>query len=204
MDKNTNMNIPKEKFRLIHEGERIHDKKFEDKPVGYFRDAWIRFRKSRASVVAAIIIICIILYAVVAPWLITTHDGSFMVNQYSKKPARVTALRDSIGIMDGGVNRQNINEAELIRLSAIGIGAADGDGHGATLAEGLGITTAPLLSRGSLRSPSMPRSRKSTSMMSVWTPIWRWDSSMSASSSLSCRTFWTGRRRPACRCCTLW
>ena len=148
MDKNINMNIPKEKFRLVHDGERIHDKKFEDKPVGYFKDAWIRFRKSRASVIAAIIILCIVLYAFVTPLLITTHDGSFMVSYYSKKPARVAALRDSIGIMDGGVNRQNINEAELIRLAAIGIGAADADGHGATLAEGMESYYSPIIEQG--------------------------------------------------------
>ena len=129
-------NIPKEKFAFVHEGERISDKKFDDKPVGYFKDAFIRFRKSKASVIAAVIIVCIILYAFVAPLLITTHDGAFMVSYYSKKPARVAWLKDNLGIMDGGVNRDNINEAELIRLSAIGIGAADFDGHGATLAEG--------------------------------------------------------------------
>ena len=148
MDKNINMNIPAEKFRLVHDGERIHDKKFEDKPVGYFKDAWLRFRKSRASVTAAIIIICIVIYAILAPLLITTHDETFMVNYYAKKPARVTALRDTIGIMDGGINRQNINEAELIRLAAIAIGAADSDAHGATLAEGLENYHNPLLSIG--------------------------------------------------------
>ena len=56
------MNIPKEKFTFVNEGERLSDKKFADKPIGYFRDAWIRFRKSKASVVAAIIIVCIVLY----------------------------------------------------------------------------------------------------------------------------------------------
>ena len=39
------MNIPKDKFQFIHEGERLRDKKFDDKPIGYFKDAWIRFRK---------------------------------------------------------------------------------------------------------------------------------------------------------------
>ena len=60
---NEYMNIPKEKFSFVHENDRIHDKKFEDKPIGYFKDAWIRFRKSRASVVAAIIIVLIILFS---------------------------------------------------------------------------------------------------------------------------------------------
>lgn len=58
-----NMNIPAEKFAFVNEGERLRDKKFDDKPIGYLKDAWIRFRKSKASVVAAIIIIGIIAYA---------------------------------------------------------------------------------------------------------------------------------------------
>ena len=70
-----NYQIPKEKFAFVHDGERISDKKFEDKPIGYFRDAWIRFRKSKASVVAAIIIIAIVLYSFLAPLLITSHDA---------------------------------------------------------------------------------------------------------------------------------
>ena len=55
--------IPAEKFRFVNQDERIHDKKFDDKPIGYFKDAWLRFKKSKASVVAAIIILLIVLYA---------------------------------------------------------------------------------------------------------------------------------------------
>ena len=67
-------NIPKEKFRFVQENERIHDRKFEDKPIGYFKDAWIRFRKSRASVLAAIIIILIILFSFLTPLLRTAFS----------------------------------------------------------------------------------------------------------------------------------
>lgn len=130
------MNIPKEKFEFIQENEKIHDKKFDDKPIGYFKDAWIRFRKNRASVVAAVIIICIILFSVLAPLFITTHDNSFMVTQYARKPARITWLRDTIGIMDGGVDR-TVTEAELIRLTAMGVGAANSEGNAATVQEGM-------------------------------------------------------------------
>ena len=61
--KNQNLQIPKEKFRLVNHGERISDKTCEDKPIGYLKDAWIRFRKSHAAVVGAIIIILIILFS---------------------------------------------------------------------------------------------------------------------------------------------
>jgi len=125
-DKNMNFNnIPAEKFRFVNEGERIHDKKFDDKPIGYFKDAWIRFRKSKASVVAAIIIIAIIAYAFLAPLMITEHDSTFMDNIYSKKSPRHVALLD-LGV-DGGMNR-DFSEKGLIKALALGVAAEDVDG----------------------------------------------------------------------------
>ena len=134
-EKNNNMNIPKEKFSFVQENERIFDKKLEDKPIGYFRDALIRFRKSKASVVAFFIIVIIVLYALIVP-LVSPYEIDFMCNMYQRKPARVTWMRDSIGIMDGGVNRE-VTEAQMIRLVSIGVGAANYDSTGATVAEGL-------------------------------------------------------------------
>ena len=61
---NINVNlIPKEKFEFANAGERLTDKKFDDKPISYFKDAWIRFRKNKASIAAAIIILLIVLFA---------------------------------------------------------------------------------------------------------------------------------------------
>ena len=62
MAKELNINlIPKEKLVLANVGENIKDQKFEDKPIGYFRDAWRRFCKNKASIFAAIVILCILL-----------------------------------------------------------------------------------------------------------------------------------------------
>ncbi len=135
--------IPKEKFAFVNEGERLTDKKFEDKPVGYFRDAWRRFRKSRAAVVATVIIIIIILYAFLAPLLITNHESTFMVSTYAKKPARVEALKTE-GFMDGGVNR-DFSEKGLIKAVAMGIGAEDYEGKGVTLEDGLKSQYQPMV-----------------------------------------------------------
>ena len=136
-------NIPKEKFTFVHEGERLSDKKFEDKPIGYFKDAWIRFRKSKASVIAAIIIICIMLYSVLAPLLITTHDATFMCSTYAKKPGRITWLRD-FGIATGGVDRNN-NEANYIKLLGIGVAAEGKDGTVITLGQAVDSEYQPIL-----------------------------------------------------------
>ena len=139
----SNFNIPKEKFAFIHDGERISDKKFEDKPIGYFKDAWIRFRKSKASVVAAIIIICIMLYSLVMPLVITTHDATFMCGTYAKKPGRITWLRD-FGVATGGVNRNN-NEATIIKLQAIGVAAQGQDGTVGKLSDGFDSAYNPII-----------------------------------------------------------
>ncbi len=136
--------IPKDKFEFVNHGERITDKKFEDKPIGYFKDAWIRFRKNKGSIVAACIILALVLYAVFAPVLITTHDAAFMDVFYAKKPPRMLLL-SKIGIADGATNR-DFNERSLIKDIAMGIGAEDGDGAGdVTLEEGMASYYQPIL-----------------------------------------------------------
>ena len=52
-------NIPKEKFQFCQQDASIHDKKFDTKPVGYFKDAMMRFSRNKSSVAAAIIILCL-------------------------------------------------------------------------------------------------------------------------------------------------
>ena len=146
MAENKNLNIPKEKFAFVNEGERLRDKKFDDKPIGYLKDAWIRFRKSKASVVAAIIIMCIIVYAFAAPFLITSHSSTFMDSNYAKKAPRHTALRE-YGILDGGMKR-DFSEKGLIKAVAIGMAAEDADGQGVSWAEGLESEMQPMLNIG--------------------------------------------------------
>ena len=141
--KNPLEHIDKSRFAFVNQGERISDKKFEDKPIGYFKDALIRFRKSHASVVAFIIIVLIILYSLLAPLLITNHSATFMDNMYAKKPGRVESLRE-FGILDGGVNR-DFSDKSLIRAVAMGMGAEDWDGQGVTLEEGLNSEYQPML-----------------------------------------------------------
>jgi len=136
------MNIPKEKFAFVQMGERLSDQKFEDKPIGYFKDAWIRFCKNKGSIVAGIIIVLIILYALLVP-LISPMKTTFMDVYYAKKGPRNLFL-SQYGIATGTVDR-NFNEAGLIRAVAIGVGAEDKDGTGTvTVAEGLKSAYQPM------------------------------------------------------------
>ena len=141
-----NMYLSADKFKFVHEGERLHDKKFDDKPIGYFRDAWNRFRKSKASVAAAVIILLIIAYAFIAP-LVIERDPTLMDVYYKRNPSRISFLNIP-GFMDGGVEKLGtdaVDEASLIRFIGIGIGAMDKDGTGSfTIAEGMEAELQPV------------------------------------------------------------
>ncbi|MBQ7983835.1 MAG: ABC transporter permease, partial [Clostridia bacterium] len=131
----------------VNHGERISDKKFEDKPVGYFKDAWIRFRKNKGSVVAAIIILCIVAFSIFCPLLTTNFDAKFMDVYYSKMPPR-NILLSHIGIADGSTSR-DFSDKGLIKAIAVGIGAEDRDGAGdVTIAEGMASAYQPMLKIG--------------------------------------------------------
>ena len=139
--------IPKEKFEFVSPGERISDRKFDDRPVGYFRDAWLRFRKNKGSIAAAVIILLIVLYSVVCPLATARFDGTFMDVFYAKKPPRNLMLR-KIGIADGGSDR-DFSEKGLVKAVAVGMAAEDRDGSGnVTLEEGLASDYQPMLKIG--------------------------------------------------------
>ena len=141
-----NLQIPKEKFEFVNTGDHISDVKFEDKPIGYFRDAWNRFCKNKASVVAAIIIVCIVLFAFAVP-LFSNMSPTFMDTYYSKKGPR-NMLTRSIGIADGGMKR-DLTERGMIKVAAIGMAAEDTEGTGkVTLEEGMESYYQPVMSIG--------------------------------------------------------
>lgn len=131
------VDIPAEKFVFVNKGEKISDKKFDDKPIGYFKDAWNRFRKNKGSILAAYIILAIILFALLAPVFVRSHNATFMDVNYAKKGPRNLWLMNHFNIAGGTVER-DLNEKALIRLLAIGIGAEDTEGSGKiSLTEGI-------------------------------------------------------------------
>lgn len=73
MNSNNIPNISKEKLKFISRDEKIHDVKFETKPIGYLQDAFIRFSRNKGSIVAAIIILILFLYAILTPLFARYH-----------------------------------------------------------------------------------------------------------------------------------
>lgn len=61
-------NIPKEKFQFAKKEGFGHDEKLSTKPRSYMRDAFSRFCKNKGSVVAAVIILFMLLFAIIVPF----------------------------------------------------------------------------------------------------------------------------------------
>src|SRR5690554_1239448 len=92
-------NISKDKFEFVQMDEKIFDKKFETKAVGYFGDALRRFSRNKSSVMGFIILVLIILLAIIGPSLVR-QDGENGSLRFKELPPKVPGLA-SIGIFDG-------------------------------------------------------------------------------------------------------
>ncbi|MCH5278812.1 MAG: ABC transporter permease [Christensenellaceae bacterium] len=116
--------ISAEKFRFVQDNEKIHDKALKTKPIGYFQDAFSRFKKNKASVVAAVILGLIILYAIIVPF-ISIYDIGDSDGFYTK--CRPTLAIGDFVIFDS-TREMTLNERYYNYYTAIGVGATDPDG----------------------------------------------------------------------------
>ena len=101
LEKDVN-NLPKEKFVLVNENKKLRDKELVTKPVGFFMDALHRFAKNKGSIVGAIVIGILVLYAIVAP-IFSPYTVSYNDTKYSYM---LPTLFDSekIDFLDGSKN----------------------------------------------------------------------------------------------------
>ena len=60
--------ISSEKFVFVKNDGKLHDKELVTKPVSYMKDAFNRFKRNKASIVAAVIIAVLVLFAIIGPW----------------------------------------------------------------------------------------------------------------------------------------
>lgn len=61
--------IPKEKFAFASARDFVHDKKLATKPRSYMRDAMSRFCKNKGAIVGAVVILVLVLFAIIVPFL---------------------------------------------------------------------------------------------------------------------------------------
>ena len=64
--------IPADMFESVS-GEKIFDQNIEGEAIGFFKDAYLRFKKNKAAIGAAWIILIIVLMAIFAPMISPYH-----------------------------------------------------------------------------------------------------------------------------------
>ncbi|MGI6358470.1 MAG: ABC transporter permease [Bacillota bacterium] len=114
LDRRT-MDIPAEKFEFVQVETEIKDDKMESEPIGFYKDALLRLKKNKASVLAFYLICMIAFLAIVGP---SFNPYSFREQNagLANMPPRVPGL-EKLGILDGSsvlTNRSlaNINDPE--------------------------------------------------------------------------------------------
>ena len=101
--------ISSEKFVFRATDAKIHDKKLDTKPVTYFRDALNRFAKNKASILAAVIIGILILFAIIGP-ILSPYTVQYEDVNYAYALPKLNFFYDrGIHFWDGGQEKQ-INE----------------------------------------------------------------------------------------------
>ncbi len=89
--------IPASEFAFVSNEDRLHDKKLDTKPIGYFKDVLIRFSRNKSSVVAAYLILLLVLFAVLVPIFAETDytrsltDTTYLT--YAKLPPKYAPLK---------------------------------------------------------------------------------------------------------------
>ncbi len=118
--------IPQEKFEMVQGDAKIFDAKFETKPIGYFKDAWIRFKKNKASVTATYIIGLVILFGVITPFF-SHYDLAYSDAVYAKVRPKLLMFEGS-GFWDGSKSAK-YNDRFFIYSVALGYGLKNGEGE---------------------------------------------------------------------------
>ena len=102
--------ISSEKFVFCADNANLHDKKLETKPVTYFRDAFNRFCRNKGSILAAIVIICLVLFAIIGPMLSPYSVGYQDENYKFCLPKNELCYKMGLGFWDGGKNGKGLND----------------------------------------------------------------------------------------------
>ena len=110
--------IPAEQFTFVKKEEKIHDEKIQTKAIGYFGDAWLRFVRNKSAVVAFALIIILVIFAVVVPFL-SHYDTTFRSGYYQTVLPK-NELIAPLGFWDGG-KRETDNQDSYNYLRSIGV-----------------------------------------------------------------------------------
>jgi len=98
-EKQKSPSVSPEKLVFAQLDLKLYDKKPETRAIGYFKDAWLRFKKNKSAVVAFGLIVMLLLFSVIVPF-ITPYDVMFR-DGYYKTVLPKRGLNVSYGFWDG-------------------------------------------------------------------------------------------------------
>ena len=111
------MNVSKDKFVFVNNQERLRDKELVTKPIGYFKDAFNRFKRNKGSIVAAFIIMFLLLFAIIVPFA-TPFSVSYNDNYYAYSQPEIQLFTDlGIDFMDGCKKVSNPKETYYLHYA---------------------------------------------------------------------------------------
>ena len=111
----------KAKFTFVQRDEKLYDKKFETKPVGYFKDAMIRFGKNRTNVIATGVLFTLIVMSIIFPTF-TTKNFTALETRMSFLPPRIPIV-ENLGFLNGiqQVQSQQIDRSTIDPVTGLGV-----------------------------------------------------------------------------------
>ena len=103
MEKMNNFtNIPVEKLQFANRADYRSDSKFETKPISYFQGAFKRFCKNKGAVVGGIVVLCLVLFALIAPFF-TPFQPAYYDQVFAYVTPKNNFFADNnLGFWDGG------------------------------------------------------------------------------------------------------
>ena len=101
MNANNYNNIPAEKFQFAQRNDLYHDSKFDTKPVSYFEGAFRRFSKNKGAIVGAIVILCLVLFAIIAPFFTPFKPAYYDMSFAYVTPRNQLFVDSGIDFWDG-------------------------------------------------------------------------------------------------------
>lgn len=108
--------VPKEKLVLANSDGRLHDKELVTKPISYFKDAFNRFKRNKGSIVGAIVIGVLVLYAIIAP-IFSPYTVSYNDDYFRYTLPKVS---DKFDFLDG-CEKKKLNENTFLYFYSMGV-----------------------------------------------------------------------------------
>ena len=105
-------------FEFAQRDAVIHDKKLSTKSRGYFADAMIRFKKNKSSVVAAIIIGVLVLFAIITP-IVSPYTLDNKDNVFINMPPFIPYFANQGSSLFGGARTMDLSQTMLDNIKAI-------------------------------------------------------------------------------------